>query len=177
MKIGRRDGAVHGHLAPRNDQQGNGSGASPASLRRPRRPAVPVSEALRRLGENAAYRYNAGENYWFSPIASLNQEAEDRAKALSGTEIEAEIIALVRLEERHKGTGFLSLHGAPDDPLGIDDAYEAALVLLPVVTPTFPNLTARISPCEGSRALVSARVDEVIECGGGSNPQSRCRCN
>jgi hypothetical protein len=38
------------------------------------------SEALRRLGENAAYLYNAGENYWFSPIASLNQEAEDRAK-------------------------------------------------------------------------------------------------
>jgi hypothetical protein len=42
---------------------------------------------------------------------SLNQEAEDRAKALS--EIEAEIIALVRLEEQHKGTGFLSVHGAP----------------------------------------------------------------
>ena len=38
------------------------------------------SEALRRLGENAAYLYNSGENYWFSPIASLNQEAEDRAK-------------------------------------------------------------------------------------------------
>jgi hypothetical protein len=38
---------------------------------------------------------------------------------------------LVRAEERHKGTGFLRVHGAPDDPLGIDDAYEAALVLLP----------------------------------------------
>jgi hypothetical protein len=38
---------------------------------------------------------------------------------------------LVRGEERHKGTGFLRVHGAPDDPLGIDDAYEAALVLLP----------------------------------------------
>ena len=50
------------------------------------------SEALRRLGENAAYLYNAGENYWFSPIASLNQEAEDRARALSGPEVEAEII-------------------------------------------------------------------------------------
>jgi hypothetical protein len=34
-------------------------------------------------------------------------------------------------EERHKGTGFLRVHGAPDDPLGIEDAYEAALVLLP----------------------------------------------
>ena len=89
------------------------------------------SEALRRLGENAAYLYNAGENYWFSPIASLNQEAEERAKGLSGTEVEAEIVTLVRAEERHKGTGFLRVHGAPDDPLGIEDAYEAALVFLP----------------------------------------------
>jgi predicted AAA+ superfamily ATPase len=89
------------------------------------------SEALRRLGENAAYLYSAGENYWFSPIASLNQEAEDRAKALSAAEVEAEIITLIRAEERHRGMGFLRVHGAPDDPLGIEDAYEAALVLLP----------------------------------------------
>ena len=58
------------------------------------------SEALRRLGENAAYLYNAGENYWFSPIASLNQEADDRAKGLSGTEVDGEIVTLVRAEER-----------------------------------------------------------------------------
>jgi predicted AAA+ superfamily ATPase len=89
------------------------------------------SEAIRRLGENAAYLYNAGENYWFSPIASLNQEAEDRAKALSTAEVEAEIITLIRAEEKHRGTGFLRVHGAPDDPLGIEDAYEAAIVLLP----------------------------------------------
>lgn len=89
------------------------------------------SEGLRRLGENAAYLYSAGENYWFSPIASLNQEAEDRAKALSASEVEAEIVTLVRAEERHRGMGFLRVHGAPDDPLGIEDAYEAALVLLP----------------------------------------------
>jgi predicted AAA+ superfamily ATPase len=89
------------------------------------------SEAIRRLGENAAYLYSAGENYWFSPIASLNQEADDRAKALSSSEVEAEIIELIRAEERHKGAGFLRVHGASDDPLGIDDAFEAALVLLP----------------------------------------------
>ncbi|WP_407194615.1 DUF499 domain-containing protein [Bradyrhizobium sp. STM 3566] len=89
------------------------------------------SEALRRLGENAAYLYSAGENYWFSPIASLNQEAEDRAKGLAGPDVETEIVALIRAEERYKGTGFLRVHGAPDDPLGIDDAYETALVLLP----------------------------------------------
>jgi hypothetical protein len=89
------------------------------------------SEAVRRLGENAAYLYSAGENYWFSPIASLNQEADDRAKALSGGEVEEEIVTLIRAEEKHRGMGFLRVHGAPDDPLGIEDAYEAALVLLP----------------------------------------------
>ncbi|MFM9863449.1 MAG: DUF499 domain-containing protein [Micropepsaceae bacterium] len=90
------------------------------------------SEALRRLGETAAYLYNSGENYWFSPIASLNQEAEERAKSLSTAEVDAEIVAIVRAEERYKGAaGFLRVHAAPDDPLGIDDAYEAALVLLP----------------------------------------------
>jgi predicted AAA+ superfamily ATPase len=90
------------------------------------------SEALRRLQENAAYLYSQGDTYWFSPLASLNQEAEDRAKALSASEVEAEIVALIRAEERNKGSGgFLRVHGAPDDPLGIDDAYEAALVILP----------------------------------------------
>jgi Protein of unknown function (DUF499) len=89
------------------------------------------SEALRRLGESAAYLYNSGENYWFSPIASLNQEADDRARSLSAAEVETEIVSLIRGEERHKGTGFLRVHGAPDEPLSIDDAYEAALVILP----------------------------------------------
>jgi len=89
------------------------------------------SEALRRLGENSAYLYSSGENYWFSPIASLNQEAEERAKSLSNPELEADIITLIRAEEKHKGAGFLRVHCAPDDPLGIDDAYEAALVMLP----------------------------------------------
>lgn len=89
------------------------------------------SEGLRRLGENSAYLYSSGENYWFSPIASLNQEAEDRAKGLSPNDVEADIIAMIRSEEKLRGTGFLRVHGAPDDPLGIDDAYEAALVILP----------------------------------------------
>jgi hypothetical protein len=30
------------------------------------------SDALRRLADSSAYFYSAGENYWFSPIASLN---------------------------------------------------------------------------------------------------------
>ena len=87
----------------------------------------------------------SGENYWFSPIASLNQEAEDRAKVLSASEVEAEIITLLRGEEKHKGTGFLRVHGAPDDPLGIEDAYEAALVLLP------PSAWQRAPPAGAKR--------------------------
>jgi hypothetical protein len=45
-----------------------------------------------RNAERIFYLYGAGENYWLSPIASLNQEAEDRAKTLSAAEVEAEII-------------------------------------------------------------------------------------
>ena len=62
---------------------------------------------------------------------TLNQEADDRAKSLPAAEVDAEIVTIIRAEERHKGAGFLRVHGAPDDPLGIEDAYEAALVLLP----------------------------------------------
>jgi hypothetical protein len=40
--------------------------------------------------------------------------------SLSAAEVEAEIITLIRGEESHKGTGFLRVHGAPDDPLGIE---------------------------------------------------------
>ena len=61
----------------------------------------------------------------------MNQEADDRARSLSAAEVEAEIVSLIRGEEKHKGTGFLRVHGAPDEPLNIDDAYEAALVILP----------------------------------------------
>ena len=67
----------------------------------------------RQRGSASFYLYSQGENYWFSPIASLNQEAEDRAKALPAFEIEAEMATLVRAEERHKGSGFLRVHGAP----------------------------------------------------------------
>jgi hypothetical protein len=88
------------------------------------------SEAIRRLGENAAYLYSSGENYWFSPIASLNQEAEDRAKGFSASDVDTEIVALLRSEEKLKGSGFLRVHAAPDDPLGIEDVHEAALVIL-----------------------------------------------
>jgi hypothetical protein len=72
----------------------------------------------------------SGENYWFSPIASLNQEAGDRAKSLSAAEVDAEIATLIRAEERYKGMGFLRVHGAPDDPLRIEDAYEAVSYFL-----------------------------------------------
>jgi hypothetical protein len=37
----------------------------------------------------------------------LNQEAEDRAKALHGTEVEDDIVTLIRGEDKHKGAGFL----------------------------------------------------------------------
>jgi hypothetical protein len=69
----------------------------------PRRGLAPYSHREGRIKILRAdiYLYSAGENYWFSPIASLNQEAEDRAKALSAAEVETDIITLIRAEERH----------------------------------------------------------------------------
>ena len=90
------------------------------------------ADALRELQGSAAYLYTQDQNYWFSPIASLNQEAEDRARALPASDVEGDIVIQLRAMERQKGgNGFLRIHAAPDDPLGIDDAYEAALVILP----------------------------------------------
>lgn len=90
------------------------------------------SEAIRRLKETSAYLYDEGDRYWFSTQPTLNQVAEDRAKSLSDYEIESEILGLLRAEERNKGHGgFHRIHAAPDDPLAIEDTYEAALVILP----------------------------------------------
>ncbi len=124
------------------------------------------SEALRRLGENAVYLYSSGENYWFSPIASLNQEAEDRARGLLSGEVAAEIIALLRGEEKHKGTGFLRVHGAPDEPLAIEDAYEAALVILP------PSAWHRGREADTPAAKVAA---DIVEHKGAGQRRNRNR--
>ncbi|HZZ61310.1 MAG TPA: hypothetical protein VFE63_09070 [Roseiarcus sp.] len=46
--------------------------------------------------------------------------------------MQTEIITLLRGEEKQKGVGgFLRVHAAPDEPLAIDDAYKAALAILP----------------------------------------------
>jgi len=125
------------------------------------------SEAIRRLHENAAYLDSRGDTYWFSPIPSLNQEAEDRAKALSTNEVDAEIVTLVRAEERHKGTGgFHRVHAAPDDPLGIDDALEAALVILP------PTAT---HSARDSTSAAMALASDIIERKGTGQRRNRNR--
>jgi hypothetical protein len=98
------------------------------------------SDALRRMQQDgAAYLYAEGDRYWFSTEPTLNQLAEERAAAWPAPEVEAEITALLRAEEgkAQRGSGFLRVHGAPDDLLGIEDAYEAALVILP---PSHPHI-------------------------------------
>lgn len=88
------------------------------------------SEALRRLGENAAYLYNKGDHYWFSPQASLNQVAEDAARSFSLDAVHAEMIDVLRSEEKGRSSGFPRLHSVPEDPFSIEDTHDAALVIL-----------------------------------------------
>lgn len=94
------------------------------------------SEAIRRLKETSAFLYEEGDRYWFSTQPTLNQEAENRAHNISDRAIAEELVALLRLEENQKGRGgFHRVHAASDDPLAIEDAYEAALVILPADAP------------------------------------------
>lgn len=88
-------------------------------------------EALRRMQETAAYLYHDGDRYWFSTQPTLNQIVDDRARGFSDAAVENEVLALLRAEERHRGGTFPRVHAAPDDPYGIDDAHDAALVILP----------------------------------------------
>lgn len=88
-------------------------------------------EALRRMQETAAYLYHDGDRYWFSTQPTLNQIVDDRARGFSDAAVENEILALLRSEERHRGGTFPRVHAAPDDPFGIEDAHDAALVMLP----------------------------------------------
>lgn len=92
-------------------------------------------EALRRMQETAAFLYHDGDRYWFSTQPTLNQIADDRARGFSEAAVENELLAILRAEERHRGGTFPRVHAVPDDPFGIDDAHDAALVILPSDAP------------------------------------------
>jgi len=60
-------------------------------------------EGLRRLQETSAYLYHDGDRYWFSTQPTLNQLADDRARAQSEAAVENEIVRLLRDLNRQEG--------------------------------------------------------------------------
>jgi hypothetical protein len=88
-------------------------------------------EALRELGERAAYLYEEGGRYWFSTQPTLNREADNRAKALLDQphEIDAEIVRML-VEDARTKPNFDRVFAAPDDPIAIDEALALSLVIL-----------------------------------------------
>jgi hypothetical protein len=87
-------------------------------------------DALRELSERAAYLYREGDRYWFSTQPTLNRIADERAKDVSTDDADAEITAILRKDQASRG-GFHRVHGAPDNPLDVEDARSIALVILP----------------------------------------------
>jgi hypothetical protein len=86
-------------------------------------------EALRELSERATYLYEDSGRYWFSTQPTLNRLAEERAKALPGHQVDAEIEDILRKEAGQR-SGFARVHAAPDDPTGVEESSAPALVIL-----------------------------------------------
>jgi len=87
-------------------------------------------DALRELSERAAYLYREGDRYWFSTQPTLNRIADERAKDVSTDDADAELTTILRKDQASRG-GFHRVHGAPDNPLDVEDARSIALVILP----------------------------------------------
>ena len=103
-------------------------------------------DALRELSERSAYLYREGDRYWFSTQPTLNRIADERAKDISAQDADAEIAALLRKEQSHKG-GFHRVHAAPDNPLDVEDSRAVALIILPPAY-SYESRTGELSPAE-----------------------------
>jgi hypothetical protein len=88
-------------------------------------------EALRELSERATFLYEEAGRYWFSTQQTLNRLAEDLARALPAHEVDAAIVEVLREDGKARsGSGFHRVFGAPDDPIGIDEAESMSLLIL-----------------------------------------------
>jgi hypothetical protein len=93
-------------------------------------------EALRELSERATFLYEEAGRYWFSTQQTLNRLAEDLARALPVHEVDTAIVEALSEDAKAKsGSRFHRVFGAPDDPIGIDEAESISLVILGPATP------------------------------------------
>lgn len=109
-------------------------------------------EALRELSERAVYLYEETGRYWFATQETLSRRAEDRATSYSDHEVDEAIVAEIRKDAAQRGH-FARVHGAPDDPVEVDDWTELALVIL---GPVYPH--ARLPTATSAATAIIADV-------------------
>ena len=114
--------------------------------------------ALREFGERAVFLYEEAGRYWFSPQPTLNKLAEDRARAYSDDEVDADIVRMLGEEAKSRG-GFARVHPPKFDPTDADDAVDLGLVIL---GPAWPHAGRGI----GDSAATEAVADVLLRRGG-----------
>lgn len=111
-------------------------------------------EALEELASRSAHLYRDGDSYWFSPKATLNKLAADRARDVSDEAADRRITQILREEQRSRA-GFSRVHAAPDNLTDIEDRRATALVVLPPL--------ASHDPSAGSRSPAEVAAREAVE--------------
>jgi hypothetical protein len=112
-------------------------------------------EALRELSERATYLYEEAGRYWFSTQPTLNQLAEERARAFEKHEVDAAIAEVLRDDAKSKA-GFYRVF-ATDDPPGVDEVDAMSLVILGPAAP-------HSGRGPGKSAATDAATDGLTRC-------------
>ena len=111
-------------------------------------------EALQEIASRSAHLYRDGDSYWYSPQATLNKLAADRAREVTDENADRRIVEILRDDQRVR-SGFPRVHAAPDNPTDIEDRRATALVILP------PSAAHDVSA--GSESPAAAMAGEIIE--------------
>lgn len=86
-------------------------------------------DALREIAERSAHLYETEGRYWYGPRATLNKLAENRQLDVEADAADTEIIRLLKLDERAKGS-WGRVHTAPDRASEVEDRPTSGLIIL-----------------------------------------------
>ncbi len=151
--------AVFVCTAPRGDARGGLTGPElRLSCANPGEQVSIFGDALRELSERAGYLYEAEGRYWFGPQPTLNKLADNRAADIDGDRVDAEIVQLLRDDERAGRGRWSRVHWAPNPPTDVEDT---ALTRLVVLGPATPYATG------GGSSAEAAALDAVTRRAGG----------
>ncbi|MFI0848418.1 DUF499 domain-containing protein [Mesorhizobium sp. IMUNJ 23232] len=104
-------------------------------------------DALREIAERSAHLYETEGRYWYGPRATLNKLADNRLLDVETDAADTEVIRLLKLDERSKGS-WGRVHTSPDRASETEDRPTSGLVIL---RPSYPYQAGG-----GSRAEIEA---------------------